>query len=71
MNTSTRSYTFTIIPSNEEASDWLVEADAEDLKGSLERARRLAQDLDSRIELRDAAGFTRGRVEPSGDYTLN
>ena len=65
-----QTFNFTIVASTESARDWVTHADPEDLVGTLDVARELARDLDSRIELTDAAGFKRGIVEPSGDYTL-
>lgn len=67
---SEQTYNFTIVASTESARDWATHAEAEDLVGTLAVARDLARDLDSRIELTDDAGFKRGIVEPSGDYTL-
>ena len=67
---SEQTYNFTIVASTESALDLATMADPEELVGTLDVARYLARDLDSRIELTDDAGFKRGVVEPSGDYTL-
>lgn len=63
-------YSFTIHASNEDAAAWVTHASEADLTGTLATARDLARDFGSRITLRDAAGFVRGAVEPSGNYTL-
>ena len=64
-------FTITVIPSNEGANDWFVQATEADLCRTFESARDLANDLASAIVLRDAAGFQKGRIEANGDYQLS
>jgi len=63
-------YTFTVIPENEGASDWLVQATPADLRGTFEAARDLARDLDSCVVLRDEAGFERGHINVDGSWRM-
>ena len=58
-------------PTNEAANDWVTHADDDDLVGDLKQAIDLAKSLSSPITLLDEAGFTKGHVEPDGDYRLS
>jgi hypothetical protein len=65
-------YSFAVIADTEQASDWLTQAvcDGDDLRGTFEAARDLARDLDSRVVLRDEAGFERGHINADGSWRM-
>lgn len=65
-------YAFTVIPENEAASDWLTQAvyNGDDFRGTFEAARDLANDLQSRVVLRDEAGFERGHINADGSWRM-
>lgn len=68
---NTNMYTFRIHPTNEATNNWVTHAEDDDLVGELEQAIELAKSLNSPITLLDAAGFTKGHVEPNGNYRLS